>query len=346
MKRREATAWLEEAIADECIASLPTLEEMSHAIVSEAKRSSVLLIMIDGLGYRQLQQYRSYGRTLWQLLEGKVGRSTVPSTTAAAISTLLTGNAPSDNRMLGYSVHFQNRRMSLLQFNNDRGLAAQWIAGATISERLARTHSAVAYLPERMHDSSFSAATLKQCRFRPRARVASDWVASSNQLRYFAYAYWPEIDKAGHTYGVGSERWLEALESVDFEVRQAIRGNPRAAVYVTADHGMVNLQPRNRWHLDSKIYGIEWFAGEPRCLYLKLCDSSAISKLRENIGNNALIIEVPDELGALAGDVAVVASDTCSYFTVDGMTEAEMNLAGAHGGVTADELLVPMGRIK
>ena len=64
----------------------------------------------------------------------------------------------------------------------------------------------------------------------------------------YLYLYWGEIDAAGHRYGVGSDEWLQQLEELNSALKRLAERAPAwAALFVTADHGMVNV-PRASAH--------------------------------------------------------------------------------------------------
>lgn len=60
--------------------------------------------------------------------------------------------------------------------------------------------------------------------------------------RSLVYTYYSELDGAGHRHGVNSDAWRGQLMCVDRLVqRLAEQLPPRTALYVTADHGMVDV---------------------------------------------------------------------------------------------------------
>ena len=80
--------------------------------------------------------------------------------------------------------------------------------------------------------------------------------------------YVPELDQKAHAHGVTSGEWLVALEELDGMLRTLVAEVPSdTAVYVTADHGVIDvpadlhidvLDPR--WGIDSSCE----LGGEPR----------------------------------------------------------------------------------
>ncbi|GAA4960496.1 hypothetical protein GCM10023238_29600 [Streptomyces heliomycini] len=74
----------------------------------------------------------------------------------------------------------------------------------------------------------------------------SAWTPRPEQLaaadRALVYTYYAEVDGAGHRYGLDSDTWRGQLMYVDRLVqRLAEQLPPRSALYVTADHGMIDI---------------------------------------------------------------------------------------------------------
>lgn len=60
--------------------------------------------------------------------------------------------------------------------------------------------------------------------------------------RALVYTYYSEVDGAGHRFGVDSDDWRGELMRADRLVRRLAEQLPaRSALYVTADHGMVDI---------------------------------------------------------------------------------------------------------
>src|SRR5690606_66782 len=94
-----ATARSLTAVAPEMLRSL----EGASDLLRPAR--SAVLFAIDGLGALQLRAHAGHARRL-SALGGKkdVARSVFPSTTAAALTSLLTGADPGEHGLVGYRV--------------------------------------------------------------------------------------------------------------------------------------------------------------------------------------------------------------------------------------------------
>src|SRR5699024_5003593 len=82
--------------------------------------SSAILLMVDGLGLEQLEQFSAHApffrRTMQQQTADQTEMSTIyPSTTAAALSSLGTGLPPGEHGIVGYDVYDPQRQKVINQ---------------------------------------------------------------------------------------------------------------------------------------------------------------------------------------------------------------------------------------
>ena len=81
-----------------------------------AGASQIVLLVIDGLGAEQLRERRN----LAPMLAGGAGTpitSVAPSTTACALTTLVTGRVPAEHGVVGYRVALDGDVMNVLQWS-------------------------------------------------------------------------------------------------------------------------------------------------------------------------------------------------------------------------------------
>jgi len=74
-------------------------------VVRLGRRRNILLLVVDGLGYRYLCDAHPRS-TLRQYLQGSM-TSVFPSTTATAITALMTGLAPRQHGLTGWHIYFE-----------------------------------------------------------------------------------------------------------------------------------------------------------------------------------------------------------------------------------------------
>ncbi|MER7795743.1 nucleotide pyrophosphatase/phosphodiesterase family protein [Microbacterium sp. NPDC096154] len=336
-----------------------------------APARSAVLFVIDGLGALQLRAHAGHARRL-SALGGKkdVARTVFPSTTAAALTSVLTGTDPGQHGLVGYRVRdpAQGRLANQLNGYERDGLdPATWQRRPTVFERAAaegrRTFSVG--LAEYAR-SGLTAAVLRGSEYVPaddvRTRVRVAYELASAEPGALVYCYIPEVDKAGHRHGVDSEAWLTALEEVD----AAFAAPPPAGVgaVVTADHGMVDV-PRHRHVLlqdgDPRLEGVELLGGEPRLLHVYLepgRNARAAADVWASASGRAGDVSTRDEaiaaglFGAVddavrprIGDLLVAARGTWAFYDDRLDDKRPQDMIGQHGSITPEEVTVPLLRL-
>lgn len=332
---------------------------------------SAVLFVIDGLGAHQLRAHAGHARRLTAAGGKKdVARTVFPSTTAAALTSILTGSDPGRHGLVGYRVldPDQGRLANQLNGYERDGLdPATWQRRPTIFERAAaegRRTFAVG-LAE-YSTSGLTAAILRGAEYvasdeiRMRVRVAYELAAG--EPGSLVYCYLPEIDKAGHRHGVDSEAWISALEEVDAAFAAPVP--PGVGALVTADHGMVDV-PRHRHVLlqdgDPRLDGVAHLGGEPRLLHVYLepgSDARAAAGVwtvasgrtadvatRDEAIAAGLFGEVSDEVRPRIGDLLVAARGSWAFYDDRLEDKRPQNMVGQHGSVTPEEVMVPLLRL-
>lgn len=331
---------------------------------------SVVLCVIDGLGALQLRAHAGHARRLSALMRRKdVARTVFPSTTAAALTSLLTGTDPGQHGLVGFKVLDPSTDMIVNQLSGweREGVdPATWQRVATLFERgVRRGYPAFAVGPSEYDGSGFTRAVLRGAEYVPTDGIA-DRVQSAVDLAHqhegaIVYCYLPEVDKAGHKFGIASDQWLAALEEIDAAF--AVRLPQDVGMVITADHGMIDV-PRFRHVLltddDPRWEGVSQLGGEPRMVHVYAepdADPNAIAaRWRELAGNTADVItrtqaeqhglfgQIADEVRPRIGDVLVVTRGIWAYYDDRGTDTRPQKMIGQHGSVSPEETVVPLLR--
>jgi hypothetical protein len=216
--------------------------------------------------------------------------------------------------------------------------------------------------------SGLTRAALRGGRFRAAqaldARVDAALLALRADRRALVYLYWGELDKVGHVHGCQSWEWGDELEAIDAELARLVRSVPSdTAVYITADHGMVDAPHALRIdiaHDPELAAGIRHVGGEPRSLQL-YCEPGAaddvLATWTARVGERAWIRSreaavregwfgpVAEANTARIGDVLVAARDNFAIVDSRHWRPQLLALLGMHGSLTADEAAVPLFHI-
>lgn len=334
------------------------------------RATSVVLVVIDGLGAISLRAHAGHARSLTSAMTKRdVGYSVFPSTTAAALTSILTGVWPGEHGLVGYRVLDSGRDLLVNQLTGweSEGLdPATWQMAPTVFERAASAgHGAFAVgLPAYAH-SGFTRATLRGAEFSS-APSAADRVRRAYEIAEqnpgsFVYCYLPEVDKAGHKHGIASAEWVSALEDVDAALSASVP--PGVGVVVTSDHGMVDVPSRRQVILDeSHLGGVRHLGGEPRMLHAYAqSDADAgeivarwsrdLEGIADVIGRADAVAAglfgpvVTEEASSRIGDVLVIARGNGAVYDGTASDQRGRGMVGQHGGVTPEERQVPLIRL-
>jgi hypothetical protein len=319
----------------------------------------VVLLALDGLGWDQLQERRSLAPTLAGMTGGKI-TTVVPSTTSTAMTSLTTGMTPGEHGIIGYRIHVHHEILNVLRWTTPAGDARRSIPPEEFQPLPAfcGTRPPIVTRAEFVN-SGFTTAHLDGVRFHGYRMPSTLAIEVGRLVRAgepFVYAYYDGIDKVAHEYGLG-EHYDAELQSVDFLVSYLVSVLPEGAVLVvTSDHGQVevgdNLVPCPQDVLDhvalqSGEGRFRWLHARPghandlREAAVEAFESVAwVRSAREMLDDRWFGDRVSPAAAARMGDVAVIARDPIAI--VDPQDTGPFNLIGRHGGLTAEEMHVPL----
>lgn len=333
--------------------------------------ASVVLVAVDGLGAIQLRAHAGHARTLTAgMAKRDVTASVFPTTTVAALTSLLTGAMPGRHGLVGYRVREPGTGRLINQLTDweQAGIdPEEWQPEPTVFERaLAAGHRAYAVGLAEYASSGFTRAILRGAEFiaakTPAERVALAWQLAADDPGSLVYCYLPETDKAGHKHGVASAQWVSALEDIDAALRQPVPEGVGAVV--TADHGMIDVPAHRQVVLDEADGwhdGVAAIAGEPRMLHVYLEQDAApgeiVRRWRRDLDGVADVLTRDEAVASglfgpsvseaaleRIGDMTVVARGNRAIY--DGAAEDQRgrSMVGQHGALTPEEWQVPLLR--
>ncbi|GAA2711593.1 MULTISPECIES: nucleotide pyrophosphatase/phosphodiesterase family protein [Streptomyces] len=342
----------------------------------------VCVFLIDGLGWELLRDHPAEAPFLHSLLStslngtGEPMTAGFPSTTATSLASVGTGLPPGAHGLPGYTVAdpATGQLMNQLRWRPWTDPHA-WQPYPTVFQLADAAGIATCQVsaPDFEHTPltriALSGGTFHgRLSGEERMDFAADRLAAAD--RALVYTYYSEVDGKGHRFGVDSEEWRGQLMYVDLLARRlAEQLPPRSALYVTADHGMIDIpfDPESRidfdhdWELRA---GVALLGGEARARHVYAVPGAAADVLavwREVLGEQMWVagrdeaIEagwfgppgagVDDRVHARIGDVVAAARDDIAIVA----TETEPNestMVGLHGSMTPVEQLVPLLEVR
>ena len=263
-----------------------------------------LLFLIDGFGFDTLSQYADVMPTMSRMFNHGLVQTSFPSTTATSLATLTTGELPGVHGMLGYTVQVPRsggRLLNALKWD-ERVDPENWQPVETLFQRAAKVGISVTHVAaKRYENSGFTRAVFRGAEYKG-ANVVADLVSETKQALQktpsFVYLYVNDLDNAGHSDGVGSDKWIAALSAIDQMVSQLMKEVPKGTrIWVTSDHGMINVEEKIIIGQDNPLLtGVSVIAGEPRARHLYLENDSvqaridAASLWQEYLQEKALVL--------------------------------------------------------
>jgi hypothetical protein len=302
-----------------------------------------LLFLIDGFGFDTLSQYAELMPTMNRMINHGVIQTAFPSTTATSLATLTTGELPGVHGMLGYTVQVPRsggRLLNALKWD-ERVDPQNWQPVETLFQRAANAGISVTHVAaKRYENSGFTRAVFRGAQYKG-ANVVTDLIAETKlalqKTPSFVYLYVNELDAAGHSDGVGSDKWLAALSMIDQMVSSLMKEVPKGTrIWVTSDHGMINVQEKIVIGQDNPLLsGVSVIAGEPRARHIYLNDDSVAARSetaslwQEYLGERALV---------LSREEAVSSNLFGSQVSADSLDRMGEVIAIARGGLVLLDL--------
>jgi predicted AlkP superfamily pyrophosphatase or phosphodiesterase len=367
--RGEGTGLVDELVLPDyggaCIANIvpallgPPDETPAWMPAGVAGARQVVLFVVDGLGWEQLQQRRDRAPTLAAMTGGPV-TTVAPSTTSTALTSLTTGLPPGEHGVVGYRIAVHGEVLNVLRWTTAAGDAHQSIPPSKLQP-------VAPFLGERppvvtraeYRRSGFTGAHLDPARFWG-YRTLSTMVTEVGRLvrasEPFVYAYYDGLDKVAHEYGLG-EHYDNELAWIDHTVERILTAlRPGCVLVVTADHGQVEVGDNVIPLAGDVLAHCSMQSGEGRFrwLHARAGRARALWEAASEHHSDVAWILTRDEVvskqwwgpvvseAALArlGDVAVVVRTDMAFH--DPLDTGPYELVGRHGSLTSAEMLVPL----
>jgi hypothetical protein len=339
----------------------------------------ICVFLVDGLGWDLLRAHPTEAPYLNSLLgtslNGTGGPLTAgfPSTTATSLASVGTGLPPGAHGLAGYTVRdpASGELMNQLRWEPWTDPYV-WQPYPTVFQLADAAGietcqvSAPAFEQTPLTRIALSGGTFHgRLTGEDRMDLAAQRLAAGD--RALVYTYYSELDTMGHRHGVDSDAWRGQLMMVDhLAQRLAEQLPPRAALYITADHGMIDIpfDPDSRidfdedWELGAgvallggeararHVYAVPGAAGDVRAVWSEvLGDRMWVASREEAVAVGWFGPDVEDRVRDRIGDVVAAAHDDIAV--VASRTEPrESAMVGLHGSMTAVEQLVPLLEVR
>jgi len=326
--------------------------------------SRVVLLLIDGLGQRQLLRHADDAPYLCSLTQRTLTCG-VPSTTATSLTSLGVGLPPGEHGVVGYTCRIPGTDRLLNALRWDASVdAEEWQPHPTALSAAARAGVSTTVINKRSFEGTgLTIASQRGAEFvradSPGERLA-EAVRATRPEPSLVYVYDADLDATGHREGCGSEAWRYQLSTVDAfaqRLREVVADD--AALLVTADHGMVDVASEDRVDVDAEpdlLEGVALVGGEARFRHV-YCRAGAVDEVvrrwRERLGDRAVVLTREEAIAAgwfgsvrrdvepRIGDVVVACVGPLAVLSTERFPHEAM-LVGLHGSLTPEEMYVPL----
>ena len=337
--------------------SLGLQSAVDHLSVGQSPMGRELLFLIDGFGFDTFATYADAMPTMSRMINHGLIQTAFPSTTATSLATLTTGVMPGAHGMLGYTVQVPRsggRLLNALKWD-ERVDPENWQPVETLFQRATAAGITVTHVAaKRYENSGFTRAVFRGANYKG-ANVVTDLISETKLALQatpsFVYLYVNDLDTAGHSDGVGSEKWIAALTMIDQMLSQLMKEVPKGTrIWVTSDHGMINVEEKIIIGQDNPLLqGVSVIAGEPRArhvyletdspsartetasLWQQYLQDKALVLTRENaISSNLFGTEVTPDAYDRMGEIIAIARGGVVLLDAD-RADKEGAMVGHHG---------------
>ena len=322
----------------------------------------IVVLLLDGLGWNQLQTYAEHMPTLASMSGGHI-TTVAPSTTATALTSLVTGLSPGEHGLIGYRIDMGDTVMNVLRWGDENGDLRRRYPPQQTQPCPPFLGSSVPVLSKaELEGSGFTMAHLdgvKHMGWRASSSIpviVRDALAAGED---FVYAYYDGIDKIAHERGF-TDHYTAELRAADNLVTNVLSVLPSDTVLiVTADHGQVHVGDNTIVPMASVTEHVHHQSGEGRFRWLHarrgregaLLDAARqyedvawVVTKQQVLEENWFGPRVSDAVIRRMGDVALAAHAPVSF--EEPLDGGAFDLVCRHGSLTADEMLVPLLALK
>lgn len=317
---------------------------------------NIVLLLLDGLGKNILERHLPEDSFLRQHQADTLS-SVFPPTTTAAATALETGLFPSQSGWLGWSIFWSplDKNVALYPNTTEDG---QQAAAYHIGESCLRVTQLAQLIREKGDVSACSISEQGDIYAQaPEEVLAAVCRVCREPGQHFIYAYVNEPDHTLHRSGCSAETVTQWLMQADKMLENLQRTCPDTLFLLTADHGFIDVDPlclEDYPELEDTL--LRKPSIEPRALNLFLKPGREQDFLRlwsEILGNSYALYTREQVLAQqlfgpgpnhpmlenMLGDYLAVANTSLTLFPNPSYMKF---MKATHGGMTPDELTVPL----
>ena len=342
------------------------LPKLAQKLKSDDK--NVVYLVIDAMGDSILRKNLPVDSCLRQNQIDTI-TSVFPSTTAAAVTSLLSGLTPAEHGWFAWSVDFdgavielfRNRNYYTKEFTADPDFVHHQLPYQKIFDNVPCGREIYTCLPEIISSNINSPHKAKFSNLGQMFRRLHQICQKPDKK--FVYAYYSDLDATMHTYGTTARRSRNLLRKINRKVERLAKRNPETLFVITADHGQIDLNGfafichdaelqaclAHPVSLDPRGVNFKLKSGKNaafRAAFKKYEADFALFTVDELIQKGVFgDFKMHPEYRKHLGDYIAIGKDTAKmmvFETGDHLRRKHKPYRGMHTGLTADEMYVPL----
>lgn len=344
------------------------------------KKSKVVFLLVDAFGWKFYREVRNKSKFLKEIskngCEMKI-TSQFPSTTTAHVTSVVTGEAVSSHGLFEWFTYDPTLDEVFVPFLYDYNEEENILPKENLFKKLKENGvNSTIISPSFINDSIYSKLMFKEGKVKGYDSVDEMFELLISSLKRdvgknFYYLYYPNIDSAGHEYGMSSYlaqgEIMKFINSLDKNFNKKIIEDIEDTLFIiTADHGQMEI--REKIYINQVLPGIEKYMrkdskGNPivpvgyyRDMFLYIKDeyiTMVKSELRVKLKGKAEIYTTGELINkgifnnpsetflSRVGDLVILPYDNYGIWWYEPY-KSEINLIGSHGGLTKDEMEIPL----
>jgi len=351
--------------------------QLDKKLTMDIKRAkNVVLLIVDGLGADSFDKLEKTSFLKQHFLRNMT--TVFPSTTASAITTFYTGLAPQEHGVMGWYMYMEEVGgvVLILRTCTRQGQPIEVDAKVLslpppiFNKMNADSHIVI---KDELCKSDYNRHFAGKSRFWGYSSLRGMYMqirkaVNCNDRRKYIHAYWPEFDSFSHYFGKEDKLSIAHMREIDDAMQHLalMLGGTDTLLLLTADHGQVTTSARrsiilNRRRMFKNCLTLP-VCGEPRAAFCYVHPHKVKqfeSYVRTNLKKYCTLHKTEElirkhyfglgkehpRLHDRLGDYILLLKGNYAFF--DFLADEEEGfLKGNHGGLSEEEMMVPLVKVK
>jgi len=361
-------------------AEFPPLKQLD--ITELKKNQNVIFLILDGLGNNLLEKFDDCCRLLSEFRLDVI-TSVFPSTTTAAITSMMTGISPFEHGAIGWSLYFKEhfKLIDFIPVNDSvsqENLAKKFpsifnmLPPKNIFEKIREKNSEIKLFqlsPVTIYNSNYNkkissgAEVIAYEKFEHLFQIMKHLVSEKGKKLIVIYSSFP--DALEHRFGVYSQEVRDLLTEFNLELEKFLSKvkNTNSSLIISADHGLIDIKKYHQLDANSPIYPnlilpafpeprfVSFFVKQHKLKEFEeavnALDSEFLFMKREQFLSSELIAgnRIHPKIDDFVGNYVGIATGTSAFKNVFPNFPKPPIFKAHHSGLTPDEMFVPLIKI-